>query len=93
MNLIDIIAWLTEDDRDRGPNCRTVIGIDDSGAPILCGHCEEWHTHAHDRVYCGTCGPDVCPRFRGPGIRRSTRLFVALLLTIIITAIILRVLS
>lgn len=73
--------------------CRTIVGLNESGAPILCGHSEEWHTHDHDRVYCGTCGPDVCPSFRGPGIHRSTRLFMLLLLMIIITAVIVRVLS
>jgi hypothetical protein len=29
-----------------------------------CGHEAEAHTHFHDRGYCGTCGPDVCPRYR-----------------------------
>lgn len=85
------IAWLTDDDRNRGPACRR------------CGHDEERHQHHHTRTYCGTCGPKLvlradgqwtgCPSYIGPGVHRSTWLFVLLLLAIMITALVIRALS
>jgi hypothetical protein len=31
-----------------------------------CGHVRDWHEHYHDRTYCGTCGPELCPSYRKP---------------------------
>jgi hypothetical protein len=36
-----------------------------------CGHEREYHRHYRNGTDCGTCGRAVCPRFRGPLVRRA----------------------
>ncbi|WP_375387375.1 hypothetical protein [uncultured Amnibacterium sp.] len=38
----------------------------------VCGHTHDAHEHYRRGTDCGTCGPEVCPRFRRALLRRGT---------------------
>jgi hypothetical protein len=37
----------------------------------VCGHAREAHEHYRRGTDCATCGPELCPKFRRPLIRRG----------------------